>query len=134
LIGILILNSGVQGLAGVNLSTAAVRDVMTEVSLSAAYDSIILGELPHMTRRQAENLLAENAMLGRLKPFRADAEVQARLTFLLLFAAEYNFLFAAEYNFHRMNIRSVFGLGLHMKHHLSPPRVEVTNLFQSRLE
>ena len=71
---------GVQGMAGLKLSTAAMRDVMTEISLSAAYDSIVLGELPHMTRREAENLLAEHAMLGRLQPFQSSpADSQAML-------------------------------------------------------
>jgi len=65
-------------MAGLKLSTAAMRDVFTEVSLSAAYDSIILGELPHMTRHEAQNLLAEHAMLGRLQSFQTmDAEPQA---------------------------------------------------------
>ena len=74
-----------QGMAGLKLSTKAMRDVMTEISLSAAYDSIVLGELPHMTRREAENLLAEHAMLGRLQPFQpAPADLQAMLLMHML--------------------------------------------------
>ena len=32
--------------------------------MAAAFDSIILGELPSMSRAQADNLLGEHAMLG----------------------------------------------------------------------
>lgn len=40
---------------------------MTDVSLASAFGSIVLGELPHMSRQQAEDLLAEHALLGTMQ-------------------------------------------------------------------
>ena len=56
-----------QGLEGLGLSIDAIRQLWTQLSMAAAYDSIILGELPTMSRAQADNLLGEHAMLGLVR-------------------------------------------------------------------
>ena len=49
------------------------QSVLTEVAELAAYGSMVMGELPCMTRAEAEELLGGAGMLGTLQP-----EVAAR--------------------------------------------------------
>lgn len=57
------------------LAPDQLRDLFTRISLMAAFDSLILGELPPMTQQEAEEVLGEHSMLGRLVDFGdADAD------------------------------------------------------------
>ena len=38
------------------------------MSMASAFGSIVVGELPAMTKQEAENLLAEQCLLGVLQP------------------------------------------------------------------
>lgn len=44
------------------------RSILMEVAELAAYSSVVVGELPRMTRPEAEGLLGEAGMLGMLQP------------------------------------------------------------------
>ena len=63
-------NRGVrlQGLPAMGLEREAMRNVLMEVAELAAYSSVVVGELPRMTRSEAEDLLGEAGMLGTLQP------------------------------------------------------------------
>lgn len=51
-----------------SLTDAALRDLINQVSLSSAFGSIVIGELPPMARQQADNMLAEHMLLGVVRP------------------------------------------------------------------
>ncbi len=55
-----------QGLAGLGLDRAALQNIFTDVASVAAYGSILVGELPVMSRSEAEDVLAEFGFLGRV--------------------------------------------------------------------
>ena len=57
-----------QGLPAMGLEREAMRSILMEVAELAAYSSVIVGELPQMTRSEAEDLLGEAGMLGTLQP------------------------------------------------------------------
>lgn len=62
-------------MAGLGLQRETLRELLAQVSLSAARDSIIMGELPSASKQEAEELLAEQAVLSRVIPFsHPDAE------------------------------------------------------------
>ncbi|CAL8470654.1 g10196 [Coccomyxa elongata] len=55
-----------QGLAGLGLDRAALQNIFTDVASVAAFGSILVGELPVMSRSEAEDVLAEFGFLGRV--------------------------------------------------------------------
>ena len=57
-----------QGLPALGLEREAMRSILMEVAELAAYSSVVMGELPRMTRAEAEDLLGEAGMLGTLQP------------------------------------------------------------------
>ena len=50
------------------LEREGMRSILMEVAELAAYSSVVVGELPRMTRSEAEDLLGEAGMLGMLQP------------------------------------------------------------------
>ncbi|CAL5220268.1 g2249 [Coccomyxa viridis] len=57
-----------QGLPAMGLEREGMRSILMEVAELAAYSSVVVGELPRMTRSEAEDLLGEAGMLGMLQP------------------------------------------------------------------
>ena len=55
-----------QGLPALGVDWEGMRGILAEVAELAAASSIVMGELPEMTRSQGEDLLAEVGMLGML--------------------------------------------------------------------
>ena len=55
-----------QGLPALGVDRQGMRGILAEVAELAASSSIVMGELPGMTRPQGEDLLAEVGMLGTL--------------------------------------------------------------------
>lgn len=55
-----------QGLASLGLDRAAMQNIFMDVASLAAFGSILVGELPEMSRSEAENVLAEFGFLGRV--------------------------------------------------------------------
>lgn len=55
---------GLQGLVAQGLDLAAWRGLLQEVDGMAAFESIVLGELPEAPARDQEDLLAEHGLLG----------------------------------------------------------------------
>ena len=55
-----------QGLPALGVDWEGMRAILAEVAELAASSSIVMGELPEMTRAQGEDLLAEMGMLGVL--------------------------------------------------------------------
>ena len=55
-----------QGLPAMGLDMAMMRGVLADVASCAAFGSTIAGELPAMPRTEAEDLIAEAGLLGRL--------------------------------------------------------------------
>ena len=55
-----------QGLPALGVDREGMRGILAEVAELAASSSIVMGELPEMTRSQGEDLLAEVGMLGVL--------------------------------------------------------------------
>ena len=55
-----------QGLPALGIEREGMRGILAEVAELAASSSIVMGELPAMTRPQAEDLLGEVGMLGTL--------------------------------------------------------------------
>ena len=45
------------------------KDLFTNISLMAAFDSILIGDLPSLEMQTAEDLLAEHSLLGNLISF-----------------------------------------------------------------
>jgi hypothetical protein len=48
------------------LDRAGMREVLADVASCAAFGSTVAGELPPMLRAEAEDLIAEAGLLGRL--------------------------------------------------------------------
>ena len=67
-----------QGLSGMGLEESRLRDIMTQISMASAFGSVVLGELPPMTRQQADDLLADNSLLGIVKPVDSKKDLQVR--------------------------------------------------------
>ena len=55
-----------QGLPALGVDREGMRGILVEVAELAASSSIVMGELPEMTRSQGEDMLAEAGMLGML--------------------------------------------------------------------
>ena len=55
-----------QGLPALGLDRAGMRAVLADVASCAAFGSTVAGELPAMGREEAEDLIAEAGLLGRL--------------------------------------------------------------------
>ncbi len=53
-------------MAGLGLDKAALQNIFTDVASLAAFGSILVGELPVMSRSEAEDILAEFGFLGRV--------------------------------------------------------------------
>jgi hypothetical protein len=60
------VHADLQGLSALGLDRHAIKGLLTDVANSAAFGSIVAGELPHMSRGEAEDLLAEFGMLGKV--------------------------------------------------------------------
>ena len=54
----------VQGANRFCMSTAEASAILTDISNLAAFDSLVMGELPPMSHADAENLLASFGLLG----------------------------------------------------------------------
>ena len=67
-----------QGLSGMGLEDDRLKDVMTQVSMASAFGSVVVGELPPMTKQQANALLADNSLLGSVKPIDSQSGLQVR--------------------------------------------------------
>jgi hypothetical protein len=55
-----------QGLPALGLDRQAMKGVLTDVANCAAFGSTVAGEVPRMSRAQAEDLLAEFGLLGQI--------------------------------------------------------------------
>ena len=58
------------------LADDMLRDIMTQVSMASAFGSVVVGELPPMTRQQANALLADNSLLGIVRPIDSQRDLQ----------------------------------------------------------
>lgn len=67
-----------QGLSGMGLEDDNLRDIMTQVSMASAFGSVVIGELPPMTEQQANDLLADNSLLGVVKPISNQRDLEVR--------------------------------------------------------
>uniref|UniRef100_A0A7S0WRI5 S-adenosyl-L-methionine-dependent methyltransferase n=1 Tax=Chlamydomonas leiostraca TaxID=1034604 RepID=A0A7S0WRI5_9CHLO len=56
-----------------------VRSLLAEIGNAAAFNSLVMGELPQLTRRDAENLLAEAGLLAAVVDFNTEAAAAGRL-------------------------------------------------------
>ena len=77
---------GMQGLSGMDLQNESLRDIMTQVSMASAFGSVVIGELPPMTEQQANDLLADNSLLGIVKPIDGQKDLKVRNLLVLLLA------------------------------------------------
>ncbi|GAX83986.1 hypothetical protein CEUSTIGMA_g11411.t1 [Chlamydomonas eustigma] len=53
-----------QGLSGLGLGVTEVTGLLADITSVAAFNSLVFGELPHMSRDDATNMLADCGLLG----------------------------------------------------------------------
>eukprot|EP00195_Chlamydomonas_chlamydogama_P015189 CAMPEP_0202889950 /NCGR_PEP_ID=MMETSP1392-20130828/486_1 /ASSEMBLY_ACC=CAM_ASM_000868 /TAXON_ID=225041 /ORGANISM="Chlamydomonas chlamydogama, Strain SAG 11-48b" /LENGTH=285 /DNA_ID=CAMNT_0049573403 /DNA_START=205 /DNA_END=1059 /DNA_ORIENTATION=- len=57
-----------QGLHGLELGVPQLQSILVDVTNLAAFNSLVLGELPGVSKQQADSLLAEFGLLGAVLP------------------------------------------------------------------
>ncbi|KAL6750690.1 hypothetical protein V8C86DRAFT_2801793 [Haematococcus lacustris] len=63
-----------QGLSGAGYSASRIRQLLTEVTNAAAFNSLVLGELPALfTKQEASNLLSESGLLSTVLDYSQPA-------------------------------------------------------------